>query len=193
MSEQNEYAVTAWGEEGGKKKSLTLPSGQRCLVQLLEMEDVIALGVVDQLDTFTGGMLSEALSGKPKPKKTKKDAKKEEATKWMEALKDQAKFLKLMDAVEKIIMRAVLKPKIYPEPLEEDGSQGPLVKGRAYIHQVSFTDKMEIFGVVFQNLGDMSSFHEGQTPDLGDVATSEGLPRPTIPTTGNVGDQGVLL
>lgn len=194
MSQDQEYAVTAWGTEGANTKTLTLPSGQRCLVQLLEMEDVIALGVVDQLDTFTGGMLSAALSGETPKKETKKGKKKNDAEKWMDALKDNAKFLKLMDAVEKIIMRAVIKPTIHPTPVaDKEGNVPEKVPGQAYIDQINFNDKMEIFGVVFNNLGDMSSFHDGPTSGVGDVEPSEGLPRATIPTTGAVGDQGLLL
>lgn len=191
MSE-NQYAVTAWGPSEATTKELTLPSGQQCLVQFIEMEDVIALGVVNQLDTFTGGMLSQALD--PNAKKPKKTSKKNDAKKWLEALKDKEKFDNLMFAVDKIIMKAVIAPKIHPEPVaDESGIVPAKIKGQAYIDQVKFNDKMEIFSLVFNNLGDMSSFHGGQTSGVGDVAAVEGIPRDTLSTGGNVGDQGVLL
>jgi hypothetical protein len=186
----DEYAVTSWGESAAEPFGITLPSGQRCLVRKLEMEDVLAHGLLNDLDSFSSNLLEDV------PTKDETDES------VINAFQETEKFEKLTKTVNKIVMITVKRPTIYLVPLEGEidpdtglrvGQFNPKtgekvtgrVKGRAYVDQVSFMDKMAIFQAVFEGLKGLDQFREGSEADLGSVENVEAVPSTAVVTGGN--------
>lgn len=184
------YAVTSWGETASSEPfGITLPSGQRCLVRRLEMEDVLANGLLNNLDAFSSSLLDEAGS-----------AKAESPEEVLGAFQDKEKFGKLGDTINKIVLITVVKPSVFPLPVEGDidpetgllvGQINPMtgekitgrVKGRVYLDQINFMDKMFIFQSVFEGLNGLDRFREGQEAGLGTVEDVQAVPTaPVVPT-----------
>jgi hypothetical protein len=153
------YAVTSWGVTNKPFEKVT-PSGQRCLVRKLEMEDILVHGLMNELDGISTALMSEEGSD---PK---------DDSSLMNAFQDQKKFKQLNATIGKIIEITVLKPTIYSVP-EGDEQR---VKGRAYIDQVDFMDKMALFQAVFEGFKGLETFREESTAGLGTVENVQALP-----------------
>lgn len=158
MTNEDRYAATAWGS-APVPFEVELPSGQRCLVRKLQMEDVIRLNLIDALDTFSPQLMSD---DKPEQPKTIKET--------MGLMGDPDKLDRLMESMDKVVVVCVVKPKVFhlPNPGEER------VEGRAYIDYIGFEDKMTLFGEVFEGMSEAERFREEPTDGMGDVAAVEG-------------------
>jgi len=167
---EDEFAVTSWGESAPEPFGITLPSGQRCLVRKLEMEDVLAHGLLNDLDSFSTSLLED------------EESKDESAEDVMKSFQDSEKFTKLTATVNKIVMITVLRPSVYPKPessmhpVTRETIAGIRIPGRAYVDQISFMDKMAIFQAVFEGMKGLDRFREGQEAGLGTVEDVEAVP-----------------
>lgn len=165
--EENRYAVTGWGQN--VPFDYALPSGQKCLLKQLEMEEILALGIVDQLDTFTNGLITKPEAPGKKTKKSTAKQEMDETAAIFELLKDKERYDQLIGTVNKVVMAGVVLPKIHDQPEDELTRKA----GVAYIDQIGFMDKMSIFTQCFRGLGDTTRFHGEQAAGLGDVAEVE--------------------
>lgn len=170
---EDQYSLTGWTTEGPKSYDLKLPSGQVCLVQPIELERVLEMGLVDALDTFSAKLLPTTAKGKKKPAdraKTKKQQDEEALADIMGLLGDREKFSKLKETMDQVVVECVLKPKVYADlPAGEEP-----VEGRLYVKRINFIDKMEIFSSVMDGMGDLGQFREGQETGVGDLAEKPG-------------------
>lgn len=160
------YAVTAWGHSSVVTRDLVLPSGQRCLIKQLEMQDVLRLDIMDVIDTFTGSLLSSS------EKKRKKGKVEEEGADVVRLLADPENFTKMNDAVNKIVVASVLKPQIHP--IYPNDQTWFRKDGLIYVDSIAFNDRMEIFNASFESLGDMTPFRDEQASGLGAMAPEQG-------------------
>lgn len=168
---ENKYELTGWANSGPKLKDVTLPSGQVCQVKELQMEDILSMGIINQLDSLTGDLISgmdpsvpaKATSGR---KKTKKQLDEEANKSILELMADPEKFGGMLDAINKIVVGCVVQPTVLPAVEETEREQG-----RVYVDMIDFNDRITLFTEGFQGLGDMSKFRPGQGNGVGDLAT----------------------
>lgn len=156
---QDDFAITAWGQNNDQV--VECPSGQKVKVKPLDMPDIIEMNLLDELDTFSGFFDDESLN---------QDENSGSNLDFMKSLSQGGKFSKFMATLDKVICRGAIQPRIsdsVPEGQEADALKAGVVPVRI----IPIFDKMAIFSVVFQGLGDMGDFREGQTEGVGDMAT----------------------
>lgn len=158
--QDDDYAPTAWGQP--TTFDFVTPGGQRCLLRKLEMPDILALGIMDEIDSLTG----ISGSGPKQPMDHQKSRKQleEEATRSL--LADSDKFGLMIKTIDKVVIRCVVRPSLSPEIPE--GEEAPIqYLGCIPVNRIDFIDKMAIFEKVFGGLGDLEPFREGPTEGVG--------------------------
>lgn len=137
----SKYAPKHWQSD---RFDVECPSGQLCLARKMQMDDIVALGLIDELDTFsdfasnmetasekTGAELADSFMGDPKM------------------------LEKVIDIADRIVARCVVEPQIeLPYTESKKGKRTPLKsedreEGVVYTDYVGFEDKMYIFNAVF--------------------------------------------
>lgn len=172
---------------------LDLPSsGGKVQVRSCSVEDLIEMGLIDQMDMLGDMVQKEHVDrvkkGGPKkptdraPKKLTKAEQKakeeEEGLQMMRNLSDPTKFGKLKVTIDRVVERCVVQPEIKLAYISEgDGvytaHTREMVQQRPegiYTDNLDFMDKMRIFGAVLPSGESMSKFREGSEEALGDVA-----------------------
>jgi hypothetical protein len=157
------YAPTAWGS---RYEDLECPSGQTCKIRKVTVEDLIADGVIDDLDSLTKfvnvkhiepkakSLKKQGRSGNP-AKAAQQDA---DATSMAKELlggassEDVRRMFNLMDVVT---IAAVVAPTLHARVPEEER-----VQGLVYINDVDTTDKAFIFNYIFAGVKDLESFRK---------------------------------
>ncbi len=159
---EDPYAPTVWGvPKSINEKDLVLPSGQRCRVRELEMEQVLELDLIDALDTFTGQLSDD---GTPVEEVAEKS--------FLDFLKNKPQREKFLETMDKVIPVVVVAPFVNPNP-PKGRAKNP---NKVYVSDISLQDKMSIFSSVFSGFGEVSKFREEQEEGVGDLAESQGLP-----------------
>lgn len=139
----SKYAPKQWQSD---RFDIECPSGQLCLARKLQMEDIVKLGIIDELDMFTefAAQMGE-VSGKA-------DQMDESA---IDLIKDTQRFERMVTIVDKVVCEVVLEPQIV-RPIKKDkkGKETPLApseykEGVIYSSFLDFNDKMHIFGAAF--------------------------------------------
>ncbi len=163
----NPYGLTAWGAKFMRQEmDIVCPSGQKCRARKLEVEDAIALGILESLDVFTSTLMSD-LDTDPQ-KQANKDLS------VADSLKDPEKRATFFGAVNRVVSHCVLKPSIV---LYDDGN---LPEGTVFANDIPFPDKMHIFRSVFTDRTQMiQPFREGQEGSLAFVEEESSVPLPT--------------
>jgi len=170
------YALSAaWVES--PYKDLVCPSGQKCFVRKIAMEDLVGLGIVDQTDTPTGTAVlaaDEAKGKSPQDHRPKKLTKAEQlAADVLQQHKNAENMDKHFGMINKVVLASVLKPELHPIP-EPD----PTVRvvGRAYVDQIALNDKMEIFKFAMSStVGSAETFRPESSDDVGRVEDGESV------------------
>lgn len=139
----NKYAPKQWQSD---RFDIECPSGQLCLARKLQMEDIVQLGIIDEMDMFTefaaeiGAAANEAKDG-------------DDAS--LSIVKDKERFSKVVEIVDKVVSATVVEPRIErPVTKDSKGREIPLdpsdfKEGVVYTKYIDFADKMHIFGTVF--------------------------------------------
>lgn len=154
----DEFAIAQWGQVQ-ENQTVVCPSGQKVLVKTLEMEEIVSLGLINELDTFTG-MFDDAES---------ESAQSGDDLDFLKRITEGGKFENFMGTLDKVIMAATVKPVVIGR-VPADEVAGYLAKGQVPINKISMADKMAIFSVGFQGLGDMADFREGPGDGVAAVA-----------------------
>lgn len=165
----NPYALKAWGSKFSHVEfDVECPSGQRCRARQLQMEDALALGVLDSLDMFTPAVMNGI--GDDSTGKQQEDSN----TAILGGLSDPEKRNNFFGTVNKVLAHTVVIPRV---ALVDDGN---LPEGTVFANDIPFADKMHIFRAVFSARGDaLQSFREGQEGDVAPVEAESGVPLPT--------------
>lgn len=154
----SKYAAQQWQSD---RFDIECPSGQLCLARKLQMEDIVQLGIIDEMDMFTdfAATMGQAVE----------DSKSDQAA--LDLVKDKERFAKITEIVDKVVSTVVVEPPLV-RPIKKDkkGREIPLPTaefedGVVYTSFVDFGDKMHIFGLVFG--GDtIDQFREGASEAL---------------------------
>lgn len=152
------YAPTSWAKNKEFKEPFdyTTSSGQLILVQRLDMDDLLTLGLEDDLDFMSKAIVSEDTDEK------KVEAENESSI--SKALKS-GNLPKLTRIVNAVCLRGILAPKLHDIPVDVNARQ----KGLFYIDSVPFQERVELFSVIFDTEG-LQTFREETPDDLGRVA-----------------------
>lgn len=155
----SKYAPKAWQSD---RFDIECPSGQLCLARKLQMEDIVQLGIIDEMDMFTEFAAEmTAASGSAKPEDEQSEAA-------LGLMKDKERFAKVVEIVDKVISATVVEPRIErPVTKDRKGREIPLdpsdfKEGVVYTTYIDFADKMHIFGTVFSG-ETIDQFREGPT------------------------------
>lgn len=182
---------TAAGYEG--VRSFKTPSGNKCLIRNLEMEDVLELGLLDRIDVLTSIVQEEHIdrvagtskkakgrkSGKPEPEPAADDNKA-----FLATMKDPAKRREIIEVMSLVAQACVVEPKLHDIPWVDDPNavtaenpsghrkleQNEREPALAYIDYIDFMDKISIFHEVFGGMENLQQFRKEADESLGDVA-----------------------
>lgn len=139
------YEATSWGLT---TYEITVPSGQTCLLQVLDIQELLREGLLDVLNGLRGIVGGEVI---PKANGQKVADPDVSISKMLE---NPQQFTELMDLLDKVTVMAVVAPKIWPIPPEGEEKQN----GRHYVDKVPFEDKMFIFNDATGGVNDLVSF-----------------------------------
>lgn len=157
MTNPDKYAPTVWGNKVDEGRDFTTPSGQLCRIRKIGMEDILELGLLDIMDTFTN-----QLTANPEAKPSEEEV----GDAFLEMLKDPERRHKIVTAINEVVPRAVMAPSV--EPLPEKNYRK--VPGLLYVDDLSLEDRFAIFGASFDGWGDVSKFREEEKENVGAVA-----------------------
>ena len=163
------HLAEGWGQSRPEQR-LELPSGSVILIRELEVEELIALGVMDKIDSFTNESLKEP--GKKKRKTDEEDA--------LSLLKNPKKLTSLMETVDVVVQKSIVRPEVHmkPPPIKNDEGEevdAPLDPLKIYVHRIPMVDRMEVFQRAFKSMEAFFTFRPGQEAPLGDVAEGQGV------------------
>lgn len=138
----SKYAPKAWQSD---RFDIECPSGQLCLARKLQMEDIVQLGIIEEMDMFTD--FAVQMDG------AAEDAKQSDDT-ALDLMKDKERFAKIVEIVDKVVSATVVEPKLVRPVKMKGKKEVPLdpsefEEGVVYTSYVDFTDKMHIFSTVF--------------------------------------------
>lgn len=161
MENEDKYALSeAWlrGKDYKDPFDYTIEaSGQTVLIRRLDMGDLLRLGVAEQMD-----VMSKALMAEDKPSDEPEQDAREVVS---NAILKAGNFEQMEGMVNVVCCEGILKPKLYLPPAHEAARQ----KGLYYVDSVPFTDRMELFSVIFEAEG-LASFREEQDDGVGNLA-----------------------
>lgn len=175
-----------WGEVF---TDLALPSGAVCQIRKLQMEDLVTMGIMDQMDSLGLTVQEQHVervkgtnkpSDRPAKKLTKAEAAAAEEKQLNDLLRDPKKFITMTGLMDKIIVNCVVQPPIcdaFHEVMQEDGSMErerirpeDRDSKRVYTDSIGIDDKTAIFDFSFSGVQKFDAFREGSGEDVGDVA-----------------------
>lgn len=163
---------------------LDLPSGGKVQVRMLGIEDLVELGILDQMDMFGSLVQTEhvdRVKGGPKkpgdrqPKKlTKAQTEEQELKAVTDLMKDKEKFGPMSQSIDRVISFAILKPSVKFAFVEVDGKLKKIDltmrdEGQLYSDNLGLEDKMHVFGFVLPGGEAMKPFRQGRIEAVGDV------------------------
>jgi hypothetical protein len=100
------YEPTGWGRKS-PTYDFKVPSGQTCLLRRPKIEDLLAVGMLDNIDQLTQ-IASKNIS--------KTETGKEESATVPEEMRDPKTLGTIFGAVEKIVQYVVVRPRILDDP-----------------------------------------------------------------------------
>ena len=147
---------------------LELPSGALVRIERMEIADLLGLGILDSIDTFTQKLLpSEGKHG------ADQSAEQELGNRIMN---DLSQFSDVLEMVDKVIARAVVKPQLHLAPFNDNGEPLPLQDGKIYAHLVPLEDKMAIFQAVIPEMDDTFPDSDQSAAGVADLEDVQGVP-----------------
>lgn len=186
------------GRSAGKTRELNLPSGEVCLVRNVSIEELMELGILDDMDSLSGIVQTEHIdrvAGKTKAQTLAEslaglDASSPEGrAALLEIVKDKERWTKLIAFVNKVALRAVVEPAVY----DRDAADGvhavhmPTHDAVA-IQEVDLTDRLAIMTAALSamraGVQAVEPFREGRPGDVADVPDGPGLLDPTLYAAG---------
>lgn len=168
----NPYAPTGWGANEREEMDLVTPSGQNCRVRRLERDDVIDLGLLKHLDTFTPLLLDTKMSDAEKVQRAEALVRKNP-----HAMGD------MFGAVDKVVEAACVSPRVtFNQDHEYMGGPmewaDPTFTATIYIKRIDIVDRMAIFNAAFgRSIDQLKSVGGGQESGVGSLADDAVLPQ----------------
>lgn len=146
QSKQSEdrYAATAWGGTG---TDLSMPSGQLAYVRKPGIEQLIAAGIINDLDSLSGivdGLITKAEGGVP----PKVDVEK--------IMSDSSQMDAMFHLIDRVVCHTVIKPEVHMTPNDRT-SRKP---GVIYCDMIDIEDRLFIFNYVTGGVTSVAAFRE---------------------------------
>lgn len=141
VTDQNRYAPTSWGVYD---EEMTVPTGQICRVRKLDLPDVMASGMMDQLNTLQGVV----------DKNVRKSSGQPPATDPMKLLSDRRTAKQMAELMNQVVCLVVTAPIVEMPPEKREDR----VDGVIYADTVHMLDKIEIFAKAMGDLEELGSF-----------------------------------
>ena len=181
----NKYAPTAWGAP--KLVDLEVPSGQLCQVHPPGVEQLIAAGVLENVDTLTSlidkkhikRVQGKALPGSAAARKAapvdNDDIAMPDGSVVSKAslLQDQNNLVKVFGLVDRITVVMVVQPQVLPVP-EDPALRVPMAElienGQVYTDMIDMMDKMYIFQYAVGGGTDLEQFRQQFASGMGSLA-----------------------
>lgn len=181
MSDDKYALSTAWEKSNEFKQPFdyTLENtNQTVLLRRLDMGDILKLGIAEELDFMSKSLMADSQNAE-KPKEAVSSA-----------IMKSDNFIKMEKMINAVVAAGVIKPKIQGIP-EHDQARQP---GQIYVDSIPFSDRMELFSVIFDSEG-LSTFREEQDNGVGNVADvpSVSLPADEPVAVRSSDTEGVLL
>lgn len=163
------YRVTAWGQF----TDFTCPSGQRCALKPINLEELLTMGVLEDINALTGIVEADVIrpaQGLP-PVNTEK------------LLQNKGRIADVMRVVDQVVLSVVAKPSLTSD---RDDSGKKIAEehreaGRVYIDTVNIGDRIAIFNEALRGVKDLESFRAAADQPGGSVAGQQGGALPTEP------------
>lgn len=168
------YGGSSWAAP--REFDFQTPSGAWCRIRKIAQEDALTMGLINHLDLFSPELMRDA-QGKAKP------AAQTERVMLEKLAADGQKSSGFFDTIRKIVMRAVVIPRL----VEDEGTEEqPLPAGTYSIANVGTKDRMAIFfAAIGEDMQKIEQFRAGPSGSVGTVESGEGVQHPSKPTSGN--------
>ena len=175
LSVDDPYAPTSWGEP--TEFDFKCPSGQLCRMRQIDVLELMETDLISQVDFLTGTVHKEAI---PQNRAARRAQKPVEEAKYVEdsaadivkrLQDDPKKSSEFFGTVEQIVLRAVVKPQLFPNP--EPGS--PDAPGRIYVKHLKPDDKIAIFNKAMEGTAKLKNFREESEESQRTVENGEGV------------------
>ncbi len=177
------------GQRGGDTFEAELPSGNTCLMRGLSVEDLLEMGILDEMDSLAGIVQTDHID-RVKGKSSGADAaaafanmdtsSAEGRQLLLSLMQDKERWAKIIGFINKVVVKAVEEPQVY-DPTQHDASAGPIHvrPGAIPVNRVDLPDKMVIMtraiARIQQGVAAAEPFREGREGDVADVPDGEGL------------------
>lgn len=185
MPSTDKYAATTWGAP--REFDFQTPSGQVCRLRRMDPTDLIAAGLLDNLDFLTAEVLNnhiprgrktavekakEKKASVGKPEKTEEELKTELMQKaYSELLRDPNKFDNFKQTLNKVVVLTVVAPEIQAPPEDEEDRE----EGVIYADSITFEDRMAIFNKATEGASKLEQFREESGEAVGAVVSEPGV------------------
>lgn len=175
----SKYQVGTVNEE----EELALPSGNLCLIRILDVAGLVGSGLINSLDELTAIVQTDhvnRMSGRATKKPTKAEAERSAEKQMMELLADEERFTTLVRTIDGIVVKALVAPEARMAPNE--GQERTPRSGREWLYtdEIDFLDKTAIFeritGSSAKRAGELKPFRGESAGDVGALAESEVAP-----------------
>ena len=144
---------SGWGVPKNLLFDKELPSGAKVRIRLLEMEDLVNLGILDAMDNFS----PEAIKTPGEVAASSSDQKKSYGL----------QLLEMFQIIDKVVVAALVKPKV----LERPKNSKDRVEGKLYVDGIPQSDRTEIFNSAAEDMSSFLGLGSGQEPNVGVVET----------------------
>ena len=176
------------GKRGGDEFETLLPSGEVCLQRGISIEDMLDMGIMDEIDSLSGIVQVEHIdrvAGKTSAQQAAAtlralDPTTEDGRKALFGLlKDEDRWTKLLAFVNKVVVRSVIEPVVYDSKAGDVTKTLNTVAGSVDVHDVDLQDKLVIMNAAMSKIQSgvvaAEPFREERADDVADVRDGEGV------------------
>lgn len=166
----DKYTPTTWGQE--LTQDLETPSGQLCQVRMPGVQQMVAAGVFESIDTLTS-VISEKHIKRVQGRNQKQGQPVEIDTSSL--MKDPQNLVKVFEVVDKVVEHMVLKPEVRRPVKKVEGTEVPLAFDDredhvVYTDKIDLMDRMFIFQYAVGGSTDVESFRQQFKQGVGGMA-----------------------
>jgi hypothetical protein len=167
------YAPTTWGQF----QDFTCPSGQRCALRPLDLNQLLAMGILEDINALTGIVETDVI--RPAQGMPPLDSKR--------LLRDGKRVGQIMTLIDQIVTTVVARPAL-ALATDEDGKKIPeadRIVGVVYVDSVVLGDRIAIFNESLKGVKDLESFRAAAAEPGGSVAGQQSGQLPSEPGVRN--------
>jgi hypothetical protein len=157
-----------WRTQSKKRrgKEVECPSGERCLIRILDIQDIINAGLLGDLDLFSKKLFPKKLDEAGRPVEDEQTDEDEDSI-WA-ILADDEKREFFFSLMEKLIVLGVVDPvvKFSTDVVGDD---------EISCEWIELNDRLFLFNTLMEPINKIATFRTGQATGVETVATSEVL------------------